>query len=240
MGRLFNADESTLDKLFSGKSQLLKRNCDKATALKYKQAIEQAGALPVIKALAAEPATPPPEPTNKAMSARERIAALAAAPDMDAYARATQEPVEPPPAPGELHLLPLGTSVLEIDERAAPATSTVTPPALELDNSGQRLSAAPPPAPAPPDTSHLSEGGVGEKLPTLPSAATPVSPDTSAIDLSPTGTDFSDCAKPEHPATVSDLPGIDLAPAGAELVEQQYRRNVEASPPPTDHLALDE
>ena len=53
IGKLFKADAATLDKLFSGKTQLLKRDCDKATALKYKQAMEQAGALPVIKAIAA-------------------------------------------------------------------------------------------------------------------------------------------------------------------------------------------
>lgn len=44
IARLFNADDATLDKLFSGKAQLVKRDCDKATALKYKQAMEQAGA----------------------------------------------------------------------------------------------------------------------------------------------------------------------------------------------------
>ena len=46
LAKLFNADEATLDKLFSGKAQMIKRGCDKATALKYKQAMERAGAQP--------------------------------------------------------------------------------------------------------------------------------------------------------------------------------------------------
>ena len=33
LARLFKADTATLDKLFSGKTQLVKRDCDKATAL---------------------------------------------------------------------------------------------------------------------------------------------------------------------------------------------------------------
>lgn len=49
LGRLFKADGATLDRLFSGKLQLLKRNCDKATALRYKQALERAGAQPIIR-----------------------------------------------------------------------------------------------------------------------------------------------------------------------------------------------
>ena len=43
LGALFKAGDATLDKLFSGKPQLLKRDCDEATALKYKQAMERAG-----------------------------------------------------------------------------------------------------------------------------------------------------------------------------------------------------
>ncbi len=33
LAKVFNADQATLDKLFSGKAQLIKRDCDKATAL---------------------------------------------------------------------------------------------------------------------------------------------------------------------------------------------------------------
>ena len=41
LARLFNADEATLDKLFSGKIQLLKRDCDEATAEKYRYIRDQ-------------------------------------------------------------------------------------------------------------------------------------------------------------------------------------------------------
>ncbi len=91
LGKLFNADEATLNKLFSGKPQLLKRECDKGTALKYQQAIERAGAKALIKAItaAASAISPPAAPTttgiNQTMSAAQRIAALAQAPDRVDY-----------------------------------------------------------------------------------------------------------------------------------------------------------
>ena len=49
LAKVFNADQATLDKLFSGKAQLIKRNCDKATALQYREAMERAGAIPIVK-----------------------------------------------------------------------------------------------------------------------------------------------------------------------------------------------
>ena len=252
IGKLFNADTATLDKLFSGKTQLLKRDCDKATALKYKQAMEQAGAVPVIKAsatTAASASAPTPAPTAapapaKAMTAAEKIAALAAAPDLGARKQAPA-PAAPPadsgqPADGSITLAPAGSAVLLPDERPDPVGSDVQSPDLEVMPSGQRLSERAPAAPPPPDTSHLSEGAVGELLPNLPSLATPVSPDTSHIQLTPDGTDLSDCAAPATPPPALDLSGIVLAPPGADVLEPRYRRQQAPPPPVTDHLKLQE
>ncbi len=57
---LFNANDAALEKLFSGTEQVVKRECDKETALKYKQAMERAGARPVIRVVreAEAPAAP--------------------------------------------------------------------------------------------------------------------------------------------------------------------------------------
>jgi hypothetical protein len=245
IGKLFKADEATLDKLFSGKTQLVKRDCDKATALKYKQAMEQAGAVPVIKAAAASPApSAPTPPAAKTMTAAERIAALAAAPDL----AAAREVAVPRPAPKEdvgaeetgIRLAPEGTSVLLPEERAAPVPSAIQPPDLDVMASGQRLSEHAPAAPPPPDTSHLSEGGIGELLPNLPSSAAPLSPDTSAIELTPDGTDLSDCAAPAAAPPALDLSGLALAPAGEDVLEQQYRNRQAAPPPATEHLKLED
>ena len=244
MAKLFNADEATLNKLFSGTAQLVKRHCDKATALKYKQAIEKAGGIALIKAAPATPASSPVAPAGKAMTAAQRIAALASAPDLGKQTPApdagTSEAEPAPQAEGPIALAPSGTEVLRAEERNAPVTSTVNTPDLNVEPSGQRLSEPASAPPAAPDTSHLSEGQVGELLPQLPSSAQPLNPDTSGISLSPDGTDFSDCTRPEPTAPDLDLSGMDLAPTGADVLEPQYQKKHDTPPPATDHLALED
>lgn len=252
LATLFKADEPTLDKLFSGQTQLVKRDCDRDTALKYQQALERAGAQPIIKATP-QAAPESSEPAAKKLSAAERIAMLAAAPDlMPAEASAGEasapEPVaQPAPEPDTveadpdgLFLLASGVDVLRPEERRGPVASAVTAPDLDIDAAGQRLSGAPPAPPPAPDTSHLSTAEVGELLPGLPSETTPLSPDTSALDLTPEGTDLSDCAAPQPPTPKLDLSAIDLAPAGSDVLEQRYRKREDAPPPATDHLSLDD
>ena len=253
MARLFNADETTLEKLFSGKTQLVKRDCDKATALKYKQAIEQAGARPVIKAVADTVAVEP-APAPRAMTAAEKIAALAAEADRDTGAESSPETSAAPKAEASpttaeeadatdgsgITLAPAGTSVLQPGERQAPVTSQVQTPNLDVFDSGQRLSDVPPEAPAPPDTSHLSEAAVGELLPNLPETAATLSPDTAGIELAPDGTDLSDCAAPAAAPPDLDLSGMDLAPAGSDVLEARYRSSRAPAPPATDHLTLED
>jgi len=246
MARLFKADEPTLDKLFSGKTQLLKRNCDRDTALKYRQAMQQAGAVAVVRAIpAAEPA-PAEQAAGRPMTAAEKIAALAAAPDLGARARPGQpEPDEEkadsaPAAPGAIGLAPVGTAVLEPEERSAPVSSDITVPELDVGSGGERLSEPPPAAPPAPDTSHLSTAEVGELLPNLPRSTASLNPDTSALSLSPDGTDLSDCASPPAVPPDLDLSAINLAPPGADVLESRYRKPADTPPPATDHLALEE
>jgi hypothetical protein len=254
LAKLFNADQQTLEKLFSGKAQLLKRDCDKATALKYKQAMERAGAQPVIKAsqstAAAEQSPPPTLVPEKTLSAAERIAALAAAPDEGGYSKESSTPARETPTGSTeqqadsgqegINLAPAGSDVLREDERREPIVREIDTTGLEVDATAQRLSNELAPPPAAPDTSHLDMGGVGEIIPNLPSDQVPLSPNTDAIDLSPAGTDFTDCAAPEAQAPPLDLSGMDLAPAGTDVLEEKYRKKARAEAPTTDHISLEE
>lgn len=109
MGKLFKANAATLDKLFSGKPYAIKRGVDKAGAIKYKAAMQKAGAVALIKAQPlAEPAptpAPPPQvvdayadedlpssadieaaPKEEGGSMADRIAAMAAEPSASARA----------------------------------------------------------------------------------------------------------------------------------------------------------
>jgi hypothetical protein len=243
LAKVFNADPATLDKLFSGNPQLIKRDCDKATALKYKDAMQRAGAVPIIKATESTAAIPPTVPA-RAMTAAERIAALAAAPDDNRYSSAaagsaTKAPVQDTAAePGSIVLAPPGTEVLREDERAPHIRREIDTSGLAVDTAATRLSDEPPPAPAAPDTRHLSMGDVGEFIPNLPSLEIPLSPDIDGLALSAAGTDFSDCAAPEPEAASLDLSALAVMPAGGPLLEEQYRRRESGAAPSTDHISL--
>jgi hypothetical protein len=246
LAKLFNADQQTLDKLFSGKAQLLKRDCDQATAQKYKQAMERAGAQPIVKASETTAAVekPPAPAAPSKLSAAERIAALAAAPDEASY-RTTEAA---PPAAEQptdsvqegIDLAPPGTEVLRANERAEAVAIEVDTSGLEIDAPVQRLSEESPSPPAAPDTSHLDMGEVGETIPNLSSNQEPLSPNTDAIGLSPQGTDFTDCTPPPPDAPTLDLSEIKLAPAGAEVMEEKYRKKEQAEAPTTDHISLED
>lgn len=235
LGRLFKADEATLDKLFSGKAQSVKLNCDKATALKYKQAMEKAGARPLIKQVEAV--------VERPLTAAERIAALASAPDAGSYTDSpTGDAGKSSAEAGDagFGIAEVGADVLSQEERQDTVEANIDTGHLQLDAAADRLSEEPPPPPPAPDTNHLSMGEVGEDIPVLDSGVEPLSPDTDALSLSPQGTDFSDCASPDPAPPELDLSDIDLAPEGSDVLEEEYRRKEKAAAPDTDHISLEQ
>ncbi|MDH5517777.1 MAG: hypothetical protein OEY36_08150 [Gammaproteobacteria bacterium] len=54
IGKLFNADEAKINRLFSGNNVVIKKNLDQATANKYITAFKNAGAIAVVRNAAAE------------------------------------------------------------------------------------------------------------------------------------------------------------------------------------------
>jgi hypothetical protein len=252
LAKLFNANEATLDKLFSGTPQLIKRECDRATAQKYQTAMERAGAVPVIKrAEPAAAATPPVHnsaPASKPMTAAERIAALAAAPDEVRFKQSSREaaPLSAASAPTSvadndgIALAPPGTAVLRESERSTPVIREVDTSGLALDKTATRLSNVPAPPPAAPDTSHMSMGAVGESIPNLVSQAVPLSPNLDGLELSAKGTDFSDCAAPEHEPLELDLSAFAALPPGTATKEEQQRQPLPVAVPSTDHISIQE
>lgn len=240
LAKVFNADQPTLDKLFSGTLQLIKRGCDAATAQKYKAAMERAGAVAIIKpeTAAAAPATAAARP----MTAAQRIAALAAAPDETRFMQAPAAPAvstEAESSTGGIALAPAGTEVLRAHERATPTVRDVDTSGLAVDSTAGRLSDIPPEPPAAPDTNHLSMGDVGERIPNLESGLEPLFPDLEGLELSAPGTDFSDCAAPDAQAPALDVSGLTALPPGTlPLEEQRRQQHLPVPVPSTDHLTI--
>ncbi len=265
LARLFKADAAALEKLFSGQLVPVKRDCDRATAIKYQQAMKQAGAVPVIKELqrdniddksAARPAAPTPavsepapaEAPDKQLSMAERLAAITGE---DSHASPDQggQPAADHHAPGNstgtedtaYTLAPPHTPVLNPEERSSEPAAAVDTSSLELDPPTDRLSPPASPPPPAPDTSHLSVGDSNDGAATASVVPPPPAlPDISALDLSAAGTDLSDCAPPPATPPALDLSGLELGPTGADVLEQRYRRSNTEKAPDTAHLSLTE
>jgi hypothetical protein len=195
--RLFKAGDATLDKLFSGKPQLLKRDCDAAVAQKYREAMQSAGGKPIIREV-----------------------------------RATDQP-----ASSGLTLAPAGSDVLRPEERQ-PEASAIPAPDLDVAAVGSRLAEPREPAPQAPDTSHITLGTAGERIPNL-ERSTAVAPIAdSGLTLADPGSDLRDGqAQPPAPHDV-DVSAISLAPPGADVLEAQYRKRDTAQAPDTSTISL--
>ena len=250
LAKLFNADDATLGRLFNGKTQLLKRGCDRQTALKYKKAIETAGAKPLIRAhssdsAAAEPspATPQPPPTAK-MTSAERIALLAGGPDVtpsgDTAGNSAEPAIDGADIEAAFDLAPTGADVLRPEERTAHPPVDIDTSTMSLLEAGANLSETKDTHTAAPDISHLSMGDVGVNIPTLSTSQQILSPDISSISLSPEDSDFSDCAPAAQREPDLDLSALDIAPSGADMLEETYRKEDDTIPPVTDHLQLED
>jgi hypothetical protein len=245
LAKLFNADEETLNRLFGGGLQVVKRNCDHTTAQKYKAALERAGAIPVIQP--AETATRGEnDGASGGTNSAEKIAALAAAPDERSYQQPPPDSTpnhhteEPAGGSGGLGLAPSGTAVLREDERTEIVPREIDTSSLQVDTTAERISEESTPGPAAPDVGHISMGEVGESIPNLSSNIAPVSPNIDALALSEPGTDLSDCATPLAEVVPVDLSALKIEPPGATLLEEKYRTRDPGVTPSTDHISLED
>lgn len=103
VARLFKANAQTVEKLFSGKPQIIKRGIDKQTAIKFRAALQKAGAVPLIRAHASKAAPAKKAPVEKPAGGEkkqtmaERLAALTGEPAPDATEVAADSKAPPQP-----------------------------------------------------------------------------------------------------------------------------------------------
>lgn len=184
---LFNANDATLDKLFSGATHLIRRNLDREQALRYKAAMERAGARPRIS-------------RNSAGTQADGLSL--AAPGSDVLRPEERRRV----APADIDTTSL--SVAPAGERlgpeAAPAPAPPATEALSLAAVGEDIPGLPRGAvPPPPDVSGLDLAGEDAPLPQRP-APEPV--EAPALDLAEPGADVLEARyrhkeEPPPPAT---------------------------------------
>lgn len=227
VGKLFNASDAVLDKLFSGQPVVVKKMTDRATAMQLRARMKQAGAETRLvqvdeqgRPLAA------PAPAQAPASATAATTAPAAAPAGSMAARLQAMGVAPAVAPA-------GAS--------APATPAAVPAAGQWDVKpvGTRLSDPPPPPPPAPDTSAMSlarPGGVLVAPEEIPRPA-PVQVDLSGLSMAAAGTEvLKDEERRRVEPVKVDLSGISMAEVGAPLDE--LREDKPPVNPDISHLKL--
>ena len=163
LGKMFNADEAKLALLFSGRRVVIKKNIDRATADKYKTALNRAGAECEVASMGGEaiPAKPP------AAVPAAGTTASAATPTAQ-YESNYDGEVEPPP-----QVDPLGINGDDIEDLAV----TIAPVGSELQDDYEE------PEEPDIDVAGLEVAPVGSELGTAPKKPDPPPPDTTGITM---------------------------------------------------------
>lgn len=205
LGRLFKADDPTLDRLFCGQRQRIKGGCDAATAGRYRQALTAAGAKVSIAPASGRVAAAASAPAGAAASADSSPPAAASSPPAAA------------PDSGRLTLADAG-------ERLGPASADVaalTPPDFDLAEVGADLGPPPSPPPPAPDTSALSLAREGGDLSDCaPEPAPAPALDLSHMALAEAGSDLlSEAERQRPPAAAPDTAHLSLEP-GADPAQR--------------------
>ena len=174
VGKMFNADERKLNKLFSGKRVVIKKNISKETADKYLKAFAQVGAVAEAKSIALVVESSPVTATESIQESRSESAAIP-------QVKPTTPPVPEaqPPLPGETDFTvppktdPLGITGDQIDDlvaTVAPVGSTLHEEAKEVEVTTY-------------DLSGLEVAPVGSQIGASKKEADPPPPDTGGLSM---------------------------------------------------------
>lgn len=232
LGRLFKADSATLDKLFSGARQRIKKSCDQATAVKFQKALHAAGAKVEVRLLDSESddthagsqAPAPQSPSVRAPEARVEVAPTTHTSGSDP----------------DFGLAPVGADVLRPEERREQAPASIDLSHLSLGELGERL--APEDAGAQPNVPepHFDLAEVGSNLADISVKTPPPAPDVAYINLAPPDHDLSDCSTRDAGDAAISTDHLSVAETGSELLTAS-ERHTEAHPAPdTSHITLDD
>lgn len=225
VGKLFNVSAAVLDKLFAGQPVAVKKMVDRATAMKIRALMKQAGAeARIVQVNAQDRALVTPAPVTPATA-----------------------PPAPSPAAGSMAAG--AQRMAEEQHEAAVGGGAASPPAVTGQASASAWGIAPVgarlsvpnanPAPAMPDVSDIVLAARGTDM--LPEhekpVITPVQVDISGITVAAAGSDvLREDEKKKVEAVVVDISGLSMAEVGAPLDEIRERK-VPVNPD-ISHIAL--
>jgi hypothetical protein len=212
---LFKANDAYIDKLFSGQEQLIKRQVDKATAIKFQQAFKKAGAKLIVKVHAPQ------------------IAQSSGNPLLDEQTKSASQP-----APATM--TPVSAGTVPAPAPAAPHTGSLhfqlTDNAVSGENNDELIEHHQPDIHAPDAVPTWGLAEAGSQL-AEPSQIEPANVDTSALSVAEAGAVLTQATGFEAPAPVINTDAISLAEAGGDI------ETLDDKPPPvqvdTSHLRVE-
>lgn len=232
VGKLFNASEAVLDRLFSGQPVAVKKMVDRATAMKIRALLKQAGAEARMVQVDAQgspllPASAAVTPASEAVAVAVTSAAVPAGSMAARLQRMAEEQAQE-------------DAVRTVVAPAPHSPSATDAPAWGISPAGARMSEPDSAsAAAVPDVSSISLAAPGADILTATEKAviTPVQVDISGITVAAVGSDvLNENEKQKIEAVQVDISGISVAEVGAPLDE--IRAEKVLVNPDISHLTL--
>lgn len=213
VGKLFNASEAVLDKLFSGQPVAVKKMVDRATAMKVRAMMKQAGA---------ETRMVPVDDQGRPLDA----AGATTAGHTAAQAPAAAPVARPVPAAAPVST-PAPAPVAPVAAPKPAAESMADRVKRMADEQLRQEAAQAAVAKATEAQGNWGVAPAGTRLSPVDAGPPPVAPDISGIVLAPAGSDvIAPNEKPYIPPVQVDISAINLAPAGTEVLNEDEREHV--------------
>lgn len=183
LAKLFKANPTQIDAMFSGKAIVIKKSLSKSAALQYQSAMEKAGAKVILREKAGSPNNPAPSPTASNLSSTAN-APIPATPPPPVQAP-TETIIASTPTTSNAgdqlwDLAPTGSDVLSESERTPFVPADIDTSAIKLTSAFAEPEIDHTPPPPPPNTDHISVAAIGSDI----LAEKPPEPPKPDIDLS--------------------------------------------------------
>ncbi len=248
LSAVLKLDDERMGVLFSGKAVVVKKATDAKTAARYQEAFNKAGAR--LRVLPSEEASVADVPKNESTAPESPAQASSqpAAPQPTPPQPAPPQPAPPQPeeepndpsatAAGGLGVLPVGSDMLNPDEREAEQAVDVSTDHLSVQGSVFTVPDDDVDAPPAPDVDHISLADLGAELGNAGDTDVVVQEIEADFDLAEVGAVIGSVDNELKAAAVDmDQVDFDLAAPGADMADKD-----EEPPPPapdTSHIELD-
>ena len=239
LSAVLKLDDERMGVLFSGKAVVVKKATDAKTAARYQEAFNKAGAR--LRVLPSEEASVADVPKNESTAPESPAQASSqpAAPPQPPPPQLEEEPNDPSAtAAGGLGVLPVGSDMLNPDEREAEQAVDVSTDHLSVQGSVFAVPDDDVDAPPAPNVDHISLADLGAEIGNAGDTDVVVQEIEADFDLAEVGAVIGSVDDELNTAAVDmDQVDFDLAAPGADMADKD-----EKPPPPapdTSHIELD-